>query len=863
MPPEPGAAPPTAQYNFGDNVHIQADVFGGNKWETNVYLLRAAAGPVDWRSYRDRTRAPYRFLDSYDLLDASIYAGREADVDRLESETLAYRLVILQGPVGAGKTSLLRAGLTPRLMSRGYLVLYARDYGDPTAALVAALTEAREQLPVELAGITSLVDLVRAAQRTLERPVVLILDQFESFFTDPRLDAAGRARFRSDLAGFCGAAYPQPVSLILSVRQQSQGELAYFQQTVPDIYHHVVPLDLLTVPEARQAILAPLDGLAAPMVFDPDFLSERLLPDLSIPGSGEACIDPPHLQIVCKTLYDKARGQSQNFINARLYEELGGRDGILGGYVEDALSSEFPDDARRTLARRLLKLLVAPGGELLALSPAEAAERIGQPAALVSEVLETLVRRSLLSARTERTYSLAHPTLAKTVLSWFDPREAELHCAQQAVDRAWYEWVAWDQQRRTPESTSRPMPLLDRGRLPDVARRRDDLQWTPEKRGLALCSAVAAGADPASWVEGMADDEATCASLRELEGDAALAAGSSLSESGRQLGRVVGLAADPPGPNALGRAAVEAQSAVLRIVAGLSLSALGTDALAATLCPPGGRRTPGQAWRLAQTLAAVRAAGRRLPELPSVGLRIAVVAGDRLLRLRAGWRGVLAETLGGAFGAGLAYAARGAATIVLAYWGTPFSPVLLLAYATALASGVLGFALGGVAVLTVRLLTPATRPQEAAFPAWQRVLSLAFGFMLGQAGGLPFEAAYVSNVMPGAGSLLERYGAGAALMGLALGLGWAAAGPTLSRRSVAGMGLAAGAAGLLLGWLDFTTGRPWLPNLMLSGTVVPTLVQAGIYTGLAGAGLAGGWLIGYRFWQRWQALRDRGLFGGG
>jgi len=64
MPSDPGAVA-AVQYTFGDNVHIQADVFGGTKQETNVYLLRATTEPVDWRGYRDRTRAPYRFLDSY------------------------------------------------------------------------------------------------------------------------------------------------------------------------------------------------------------------------------------------------------------------------------------------------------------------------------------------------------------------------------------------------------------------------------------------------------------------------------------------------------------------------------------------------------------------------------------------------------------------------------------------------------------------------------------------------------------------------------------------------------------------------------------------------------------------------------
>ena len=263
MCPDPPNATPSTQFAFGDNTNIRADVFGGNKYETNVYLLRAATGQVDWSTYRDKQRAPYRFLDSYDLLDASIYAGRDADISRLAGEVLANRLVVLQGPVGVGKTSLLQAGLTPRLMNSGYLVLSAQDYADPVAALNGGLAQAQDRLQIDLTRAADLAGLVRTAQASLERPVVLILEHFERFFTDPCSSAASRERFRAQLKAFREATFRYPTCLILSIRQQSQGQLAYFQPAVPDIFYHVVALDLLTPAQARQAILAPLNGTRA------------------------------------------------------------------------------------------------------------------------------------------------------------------------------------------------------------------------------------------------------------------------------------------------------------------------------------------------------------------------------------------------------------------------------------------------------------------------------------------------------------------------------------------------------------------------------------------------------------------------
>ena len=868
MPPDPNAATPRIQYSFGDNVHIQADVFGGTKQETNVYLLRAATGPVHWRDYRDKKRAPYRFLDSYDLRDASIYAGRDADVGRLEREVLTYRLVVLQGPEGVGKTSLLRAGLAPRLMTRGYLVLSARDYVNPTQALINALADARDQLRVDVAGVSDLVGLVRTAQRTLDRPVVLILDHFEKFFTNPALTVAGRARFRAELAAFRGAEFKDPTCLILSVRQRSQGELAYFQQppdapAVPDIYHHVVALDLLTRTQARQAVLAPLDGLEPPMVFDPEFIDGRLLPDLAIPGRGKAAIDPPHLQIVCKALYDAARSRGQNFINARLYDDLGGREGILGGYLQRALSEEFPNHKHYELARTLLKIMVSPSGELVPLSLTQAARRAKQPAEVVLAVLDTLVRRSLLLSRAERTFSLAHPVMAQEVLSWFDRREAEVRCAQEMLDHAWFDWLAWDRLRQAPESGSadvaRPAPLLSRNRLPEIAACRDDLKITPQKHALLLRSAVVAGADAAPWVQGLARDTSARELVETLQtgGDAAAP-----DRPAGQLARLLGIADDAGAGNILGRTIVTGGSREVRHAAALALGALGADTIAKALWEDGSatHNSRSESWHMAQALAWMRAAGVQLPELPSALLRGTVAVGDRVGRFLADWQGVAVEALGAALGTAAAYALRALVMVLL------FSPQTLFTYLQAFASSLnsagLGFALGSVTVLVARFLLPEPRPGEAVTASWRRTGAIVIGFIFGLAVGIPAEVAYPSAYLPSLGSLLGRYLGGGALMGLGIALGMVLGGWPALRRSVIGAGAGAAVAGLLIGVVNWLTRRAWLPNLALQGGLPFSLLQAALFGLLTGAGLAGGWGWGRRLWQHWQARQGSALFAG-
>ncbi len=857
------------RYQFGDNTQIHADVFGGVKWETHVYLLRAAAGEVDWRAYRDRRRAPYRFLDSYGLLDAAVYAGREADLDRLEREVLAHRVVVLQGPLGGGKTSLLQAGLIPRLMTRGYLALLARDYLQPTQGLINALTAARDQLTVDLAGATDLTGLVAGAQRSLNRPVVLILDHFERFFTDPDLTIADRERFRAEMARFRLAEFTLPACLLISIRQQSQGQLAFFQgpaddPAVPDIYHHVVALDLLTVAGARAAALAPLAGLEPPMVFDTHFLDGRLLSDLALPGRGEHCVDPSHLQVVCKILYDAARERGQQVIGERLYEELGGREGILSGYLTRALSEEFPDPARYELARTLLKTMVTAGGEPAFISPAEAARHCGRPLAEVSQVLETLQRRSLLTSRAELAFTVAHPTMAQAVLRWFDPAEAERRAAEDALEHGWSDWLAWARLRTQPGGAPYPPPLLDRARLSQIAPCLNALPMTAGMRGLLLRSAVAAGLDPAAWLRALNDDPAARRLLEALQRGGPAA---QLDPQALQLGQVLGVtpiaqavasATDGPSelpPDPLGRAALTGETAEVRHTAALALASLGPAAITQSLltgpepdgrAPAGNRRHSSTGWHRAEALAWIKAAGAVLPELPSPALRATVAAGELVLRFRVNWQTIAIEAAGAALGGAIAYAIRGALMQLLLVGLT--SRVVLLAFAASLASAALGALLGAMTVLVARFLAPeVTAPGHRPSLRW--FVAIALGFTLGLAVGIPAEAAYVSDLAPHLPRLLLRYFVGGPLqgIGLAAGLAWSRGRSDREQTAAAAVGMAV--IGLVLGLLSWLTGFEWAPNLTHQGNLSMALVQAGLFGVLTGAGLAGGWALGRRAGQ--------------
>ena len=78
-------------------------------------------------------------LDAFTLNDTNLFFGRDRAKEDLYQTLLKDRLTILHAKSGAGKTSLLNAGLSPHLISEGRLPVYARAYEDPVLAIKQAI----------------------------------------------------------------------------------------------------------------------------------------------------------------------------------------------------------------------------------------------------------------------------------------------------------------------------------------------------------------------------------------------------------------------------------------------------------------------------------------------------------------------------------------------------------------------------------------------------------------------------------------------------------------------------------------------------------------------------------------------------
>jgi DNA-binding winged helix-turn-helix (wHTH) protein len=361
---------------------------------------------------------PYKFLDYYTEQDEPLFFGREPEVEAIGSQILAHRTFIIHGRSGAGKSSIVRAGLTPRLKSRGHCAFVIRSFTNPIQQMVNALSPPT----AENASSPRLEELLL---RIENRRVIFFFDQFEEFFL--LLAEESRKRF-IEAMGRLFANENIPLHLVFTLREDLLAEMSQFKTAIPEIFHHEYRLKRLSREQAARAITEPARLVGCQYETQ---LVNRLLNDLSDPDG----VDPPQLQIVCDQLYDARDGDGKLTVAA--YERLGAASKIIAGYLERVLHRFNSADLR--VAKEILKALLAPEGQRLILRTAELNGRLKNFSTRLNAIVEELVAARVVRYRNqdgEGWLELAHDYLLPEISRWLTTEDRALKRARAVLERA-------------------------------------------------------------------------------------------------------------------------------------------------------------------------------------------------------------------------------------------------------------------------------------------------------------------------------------------------------------------------------------------------------------------------------------------
>jgi energy-coupling factor transporter ATP-binding protein EcfA2 len=407
---------------------------------------------------------PYPGLEPFREGMARYFFGREDEIADLQKRLDANPFVLVMGPSGSGKSSLVLAGLIPRLWG---------TEADPSPYLIHTLTPGREplqslamvfvpepgdprrkQLALDLAQDRH--ELSRAIQAELRQQpahfhrMLLVVDQFEEVFTQCD-DAAQRDAFIQNLLYACGGA-DGAAKMVLTLRSDFFTPCYDYDPLVDP--RRLAPVQRLRGERLRWAI----EGSARAA----GLLLQRGLADTLLDDAGDEPGILPLVQYTLRELFDRRSGRwltmdAYHALGDEVDPELGGVKGVIAARAEAALAKlqadpKFRPEQVEPIVRRILLRLVQVGEnspptrqqvawhEFFWASDTEAQR------ALLEEGLRLLIQERLLTSDKDENdvvqVNLAHEVIIKVwkrLATWVNEGMEDL-LTRRRVEEAAREW---------------------------------------------------------------------------------------------------------------------------------------------------------------------------------------------------------------------------------------------------------------------------------------------------------------------------------------------------------------------------------------------------------------------------------------
>ena len=402
----------------------------------------------------------------------NLFFGRHNDIRELYRMIKLEPVVVLHGKSGVGKSSLVSAGLLPKVFSekvffpiRIRFKAFIEDENtldpieifyqevlhkiDPTQEAPKKFSKFFDELVSEDRSMWHAVKTLSLSNYENQVPL-LIFDQFEEFFTYPKeeierfaiqleelvnqnlpqrywdaISKIKRRKNRNLKQTFKQLFNPLQAKILIVIRSDRQYLLNQLNDYVPEIFKNPWELSPLTLTQAKSAIIRPAlasgDFDTEPFGYKQEALDSMLT---FLTRSGTEPIDSTQLQIICHTLEIRAHDYQYTTIGEDEVKDL---EGIIESYYENKIEKISDPLIRQKIQGLIEEALIFEKGNIrLSLYEGQIIQNFG-----ISEtVLAELVKHRLLRVETTykrgkeiRYYEICHDSLVAPILNAKQKRE--------------------------------------------------------------------------------------------------------------------------------------------------------------------------------------------------------------------------------------------------------------------------------------------------------------------------------------------------------------------------------------------------------------------------------------------------------
>jgi WD40 repeat protein len=411
-----------------------------------------APRPVPTQTILDPYIGLRPYTDSDD--DCARFFGREQEQEIIIANLYATSLTVFYGASGVGKSSVLLAGVVPKLRQTprfACVVFRTWQLEKVLPQLKAEILRSVQIAAKQAVGVDpamALDDFLLECARVLRGRVVLIFDQFEEYFLYHGPSAVSEG-FEAEFARSVNRSEID-ASFLLSMREDGLGKLDRFQGRIPNLLNNLLRLDHLGRDAAIRAIREPLEACNkrlspgdSPASIEED-LVKALLEQLKTgtvtldharqPAqaltaaaqiNNEMWIETPFLQVVLTRIWDEEKRHGSRRLRLATLNKLGGAFRILRTYLDKTMRKL--KRRHRRIAVDIFGYLVTPSGSKIAHTVADLASYSRRRESRLSPLLDRLsdsnirVLRTISPAPGEAEgvrYEIFHDVLAAAILTW-------------------------------------------------------------------------------------------------------------------------------------------------------------------------------------------------------------------------------------------------------------------------------------------------------------------------------------------------------------------------------------------------------------------------------------------------------------